>query len=330
MGPRFPAGASPFARGSARRVATPNDCAPDVLSPRIVGVIQDLTNDWRRLDEALSAEIEGIALREVTRSARTNFCSLKSRTSRRRTAERLRPGTLPVAADRCALFEKPCYNVPREEIGQECFAVIRNAMSRRRSCPRGAALVRTAVSGRANGDRPARRDPPVRARGARRSGLFSASWKASKCRAGFPGGKAYERQGTAGAPHQLDRLFQCRHIGRHGIHGRQSEGIGKSGKRRADWCWAAWIARPRAGTSARIRPLRALFPARSLPTDALQRGLGSESRRRFYSRAGDVSCIRGLSSLRAKNLVQSGKVGETEGIATPRLAPTQTAVYSNL
>jgi hypothetical protein len=71
-------------------------------------------------------------------------------------------------------------------------------------------------------------------------------------------------------------------------------------------------------------------PREACPQVRFNEGLGSESRRRFYSRAGDVSCIRGLSSLRAKNLVQSGKVGETEGIATPRLAPTQTAVYSNL
>jgi hypothetical protein len=39
-------------------------------------------------------------------------------------------------------------------------------------------------------------------------------------------------------------------IGRHGIHGRQSKGIGKSGKRRADWRWTAWIARPRKGGPA--------------------------------------------------------------------------------
>lgn len=78
-----------------------------------------------------------------------------------------------------------------------------------------------------------------------------ASCKASKCRAGFLEGKPMSAKGRLARPgHQLDRQFQCRHIGRHGIHGRQSEGIGKSGKRRADWRWAAWIARPRKGGPA--------------------------------------------------------------------------------
>ena len=41
---------------------------PDVLSPRMVRVIEDLAGDWRRLDqriEALSAEIEAIARRDA-------------------------------------------------------------------------------------------------------------------------------------------------------------------------------------------------------------------------------------------------------------------------
>jgi transposase len=45
-------------------LATP----PDVLSPRMVRVIEDLSGDWRRLDErieALSGEIEAIARRDA-------------------------------------------------------------------------------------------------------------------------------------------------------------------------------------------------------------------------------------------------------------------------
>jgi transposase len=45
-------------------LATPSD----VLSPRIVRVIEDLTGDWRRLDErieALSGEIEAIARQDI-------------------------------------------------------------------------------------------------------------------------------------------------------------------------------------------------------------------------------------------------------------------------
>jgi transposase len=41
---------------------------PEVLSPRMVGIVEDLAGDWRRLDErieGLSAEIEAIARREV-------------------------------------------------------------------------------------------------------------------------------------------------------------------------------------------------------------------------------------------------------------------------
>jgi transposase len=41
---------------------------PEVLSPRMVGTIEDLAGDWRRLDErieSLSAEIEAIARREI-------------------------------------------------------------------------------------------------------------------------------------------------------------------------------------------------------------------------------------------------------------------------
>src|SRR5437868_10780986 len=40
----------------------------DVLSPRMVRVIEDLTGDWRRLDErieGLSGEIEAIACRDA-------------------------------------------------------------------------------------------------------------------------------------------------------------------------------------------------------------------------------------------------------------------------
>src|SRR5215813_12153160 len=54
-----------FLRGELPRIlATP----PDVLSPRMVHVIEDLAGDWRRLDErieALLAEIEAIARRDA-------------------------------------------------------------------------------------------------------------------------------------------------------------------------------------------------------------------------------------------------------------------------
>ncbi len=48
-----------------RRLTTP----PDVLSPRMVHVIEDLAGDWRRLDErieGLSGEIEAIARRDAS------------------------------------------------------------------------------------------------------------------------------------------------------------------------------------------------------------------------------------------------------------------------
>ncbi len=47
-----------------RILATP----PDVLSPRMVGVIEDLAGDWRRLDERverLSGEIEAVARQDA-------------------------------------------------------------------------------------------------------------------------------------------------------------------------------------------------------------------------------------------------------------------------
>jgi transposase len=54
-----------FLRAELPRIlATP----PDVLSPRMVHVIEDLTGDWRRLDEridGLSGEIEAIARRDA-------------------------------------------------------------------------------------------------------------------------------------------------------------------------------------------------------------------------------------------------------------------------
>ena len=45
--------------------------SPDVLSPRMVRVIKDLTGDWRRLDErieGLTGEIEAIARQEAVAS----------------------------------------------------------------------------------------------------------------------------------------------------------------------------------------------------------------------------------------------------------------------
>src|SRR5262249_44591378 len=53
-----------LARELPRILAAP----PDVLSPRMVHVIEDLANDWRRLDErieSLSGEIEAIARRDA-------------------------------------------------------------------------------------------------------------------------------------------------------------------------------------------------------------------------------------------------------------------------
>ncbi|WP_417021105.1 Ku protein [Bradyrhizobium algeriense] len=65
-------------------------------------------------------------------------------------------------------FEKPYYIMPREEISQESFAVIRDAMSqegRCRLCARGAVLTRAAVSARADGPRSSRRNAALRTRG---------------------------------------------------------------------------------------------------------------------------------------------------------------------
>ena len=60
---RSPAGATLLATELPRILATP----PDVLSPRMVRVIEALTEDWRRLDQRideLSSEIEELAKRD--------------------------------------------------------------------------------------------------------------------------------------------------------------------------------------------------------------------------------------------------------------------------
>ena len=54
-----------FLRAELPRIlATP----PDVLSPRLLRVIEDLAADWRRLDErieGISSEIEGLARQDA-------------------------------------------------------------------------------------------------------------------------------------------------------------------------------------------------------------------------------------------------------------------------